>query len=170
MSTSRLQKPRPAALRARRARVDDLDSIEAIETAAFQPRDRFSRSALRRLILSPAAETLVAPQAGRPLGYVAILFRKGARVGRIYSVAVAPDAAGRGFGPALLAAAEGAARRHGANRLRLEVRSSNVAARRLYERAGFAVLDERPGYYDDGEAAVRYQKPLLVAGDRSAHP
>jgi ribosomal-protein-alanine acetyltransferase len=170
MPASRPRKSPDAALQARAARADDLDAIAAVEAAAFDERDRFTRGTLRRIIASPAAQALVVAENDRILGYAAVLFRSGARVARLYTIAVDPKAAGRGVGAALLAAAAKAALRRGADRLRLEVRSSNAAARRLYERAGFTRLDERPGYYDDGEAAVRYEKPLTVAGDRSAHP
>ena len=45
--------------------------------------------------------------------------------------------------------------RRGSSAATLEVRPSNEAARRLYERAGFAPVGARPRYYqDDGEDAL----------------
>jgi ribosomal-protein-alanine N-acetyltransferase len=41
----------------------------------------------------------------------------------------------------------------GADRLFLEVRPSNVAAVRMYERAGFTHVRRRRRYYEDGEDA-----------------
>jgi ribosomal-protein-alanine N-acetyltransferase len=40
-------------------------------------------------------------------------------------------------------------RPEGASRITLEVRDSNIPARKMYEKFGFAVRGVRPGYYDD---------------------
>lgn len=154
----------------RRARREELDAIVAIEAAAFDSRDRFARANLRRLMQSQSAVMLIAEEQGAAAGYAVVLTRRGSEVARLYSIAVAPAAAGRGAGSALLAGAAACAAAGGANRLRLEVRSSNLAARRLYERAGFSQHDEKPGYYGDGETAIRYEMRLGGgnAGGRSA--
>jgi ribosomal-protein-alanine N-acetyltransferase len=65
----------------------------------------------------------------------------------INNLAVVPEARGRGLGTALLLHVLDQGNRLGADRALLEVRESNVAARRLYERLGFAVSGTRPGYY-----------------------
>jgi ribosomal protein S18 acetylase RimI-like enzyme len=61
------------------------------------------------------------------------------RHGHISTIVVLPDAEGRGVGRALLAAAEEWCRAHGYRLLTLHVFEANRAARRLYERAGFAI-------------------------------
>jgi ribosomal-protein-alanine N-acetyltransferase len=60
----------------------------------------------------------------------------------------------------LLTAAERAARRLGADRIRLEVRRDNRPAYALYARAGYAQFGLRPGYYADGMDAARLEKAL----------
>ena len=67
----------------------------------------------------------------------------------INNVAMRPAFRGRGLGTALMhhVLAEGA--RLGALRATLEVRASNVAARRLYERLGFRLLGSRRNYYSN---------------------
>jgi len=154
----------------RRAARRDLGAVAAIESAAFGAGDRFSRASLARLLRSPSAVAFLAEERGEAAGYAIVLMRRGSDIARLYSIAVAPDAAGRGVGAALLAEAAAYAAAGGASRLRLEVRSSNRAARRLYERAGFSTLDEKPGYYGDGETAIRYELRLDGgrAGGRSA--
>lgn len=67
----------------------------------------------------------------------------------INNIALRPAFRGQGMGTALLerVLAEGRARH--ARRATLEVRASNEAARRLYERMGFYVAGVRRGYYSN---------------------
>ena len=65
----------------------------------------------------------------------------------INNLAVAPEHRGAGAGTALLHAVLREGARMGARRATLEVRQSNEAARRLYERLGFSVAGVRRGYY-----------------------
>lgn len=65
----------------------------------------------------------------------------------LLNISVARSAQGRGLGAALLAFLCGRAREGGASQFFLEVRPSNLAARALYERAGFEAIGRRKGYY-----------------------
>ena len=65
----------------------------------------------------------------------------------INNVAVRPRYRGAGMGTAIMHRVFEEARRLGARRATLEVRASNVDARRLYERLGFHVAGVRPHYY-----------------------
>lgn len=65
----------------------------------------------------------------------------------INNLAVAPQYRGAGVGTALLREVMRQGARLGANRATLEVRRSNDAARRLYERLGFFVAGVRQEYY-----------------------
>jgi GNAT superfamily N-acetyltransferase len=90
---------------------------------------------------------LVAVGDGRPAGFVAL--RRDAEldelVGRPVAVmemfAVAEGQRGRGFGAALLAAARNWAARQGTELVEASTWTAAVAARRNYERAGFAMRD-----------------------------
>jgi ribosomal-protein-alanine acetyltransferase len=146
-------------LRIRTATPGDIDALDRIESRSFT-RDRFPRRNLRRVLKSPATLILIAELAGAPAGYAMALFRKGASVARLYSIAVDPDFRGRGLAEKLLAEAARQAAKRGARRLRLEFRPSNSAAQRLYERAGFMLFERKPGYYDDGEDAIRMELTL----------
>ncbi len=63
------------------------------------------------------------------------------------SILVAEGLRGRGIGAGLLAELVARAKDLSVIRLDLEVRASNAAAIRLYERAGFARMGQRRGYY-----------------------
>ena len=65
----------------------------------------------------------------------------------INNVAIRPRYRGHGIGTALMQRVIDEARALGAPRATLEVRASNTAARRLYERLGFYVAGTRRNYY-----------------------
>ncbi len=65
----------------------------------------------------------------------------------INNVAIRPTYRGIGMGTALLRHVLAEGRRLGARRATLEVRASNIGARRLYERLGFYVAGTRRNYY-----------------------
>jgi [ribosomal protein S18]-alanine N-acetyltransferase len=65
----------------------------------------------------------------------------------INNLAVRPELRGRGLGTQLLEAILVEARHLGATSLTLEVRRSNIAAQRLYAKAGFFEHSVRKNYY-----------------------
>ena len=145
----------------RPAEPGDVQGLVRIEDAVF-PTDRLDRRALLRSLRSPTITVLTAVDGGRPLGYALLHRRRGSAIARLASLAVAREVAGRGIGRRLLDAAETSAARDGAERLRLEVRPDNDAARTLYERAGYRRFDVVEEYYSDGTTAWRYEKHLTA--------
>jgi ribosomal-protein-alanine N-acetyltransferase len=79
----------------------------------------------------------------------------------ILNIEVEPHRRRRGIGAALLQAAIRRCRQAGVSRLFLEVRESNYAAIRLYQRAGFERVGRRKGYYQNPvEDAVLFSLTL----------
>lgn len=154
------QPPDRPAVRVRRAQPSDLDELVALEQASFDG-DRLSRAQYRRHLDSDSALVLAAVAVPHQLlGAAVLFFRKGSGTARLYSIASDPAARGRGVGSALLDAAEATARRHRRRLLRLEVRTDNAAAIRLYEQAGYRRGVSLAGYYEDGADGWRYEKVL----------
>lgn len=137
----------------------DLDAVDRIEQASFTS-DRFSRRTLARLLKSPSAAVLIADRGGAAAGFAIVLFRKGARAARLYTIAVDPAARGAGLGESLMRAAMACAIERGCDRLRLEVRDSNAAARNLYSGLGFRIIGRMPAYYSDGADGVKLERRL----------
>jgi ribosomal-protein-alanine N-acetyltransferase len=157
---SKPPKPRPAlAVHIRRATIDDLADLVTLENSAFVV-ERMSERQLRRHLESLSAEILVATRERRLVGAAVVFFRRSSDIARLYSIAVAASERGNGLGEALLARAAHTAHRRGGRRLRLEVRSDNQAAQRLYERLGYRHFDSHSAYYEDGQDAFRYEKRL----------
>ncbi len=67
----------------------------------------------------------------------------------IINVAVHPDYRGKGIGKGLVSFVIETCRGLGLERIFLEVRRSNLIARRLYRKLGFEVIGVRKGYYSD---------------------
>jgi ribosomal-protein-alanine acetyltransferase len=150
-----------APLVIRPASLDDLDALAALEARVFAT-DRLSRRSFRHFLTEDRDELLVADLGGRIAGYALVLFRAGTALGRLYSIAVEPEAAGRGLGRRLLDAAETAAEGRGCLFLRLEVREDNAKAKALYRSAGYRQVARVADYYEDHEPALRLEKRLIA--------
>ncbi len=148
-----------SAPRIRHATPDDIDALLAIENRVFAT-DRISRRSFRTLVSRPTATTLLAENDAGVLGYAMLLYRKGTGLARLYSIAVAPEAAGQGVARMLLERAEAEAIDHDRVLLRLEVREDNERAITLYRRAGYRRIGRHEDYYEDGASALRFEKLL----------
>ncbi|MCC2655506.1 MAG: family N-acetyltransferase [Panacagrimonas sp.] len=145
----------------RAATLADTPAMLALET--LFPSDRMSARSVRRFIASPGARVFVAVRNREVIGNLVLLLRTGSSAARIYSVVVSPDARGLGLGHRLVDAAEREARALGRDRVTLEVRADNAAARALYARRGYVVERELPGFYDDGADGLRLALRLAPA-------
>ena len=98
---------------------------------------------------------------GAPVGQ--LVLHRAADEAEIRSLAVLPEARGRGAASALLEVTLAQAGVRGVRVVHLEVRVGNAAARALYERAGFRVAGRRAGYYPDGEDALLLSRRLAAS-------
>lgn len=80
-----------------------------------------------------------------PIGYAVMLFILDEA--HLLNLSVVHAAQGKGAGGALLSHMRAGARDLGATQFFLEVRPSNVPARRLYEKSGFKSIGRRRAYY-----------------------
>jgi ribosomal-protein-alanine N-acetyltransferase len=91
--------------------------------------------------------------------------RMGADEAEILSIAIDPRHRGRGLSRNLLMTHLGHLAGRGVRSIFLEVEENNTPARRLYERAGFAVVGCREGYYR--QAGGEQLNALLMRRDLS---
>ena len=77
-------------------------------------------------------------------------------------LAVQPKSRQTGIGRAMVAWLEKSCHTAGIQRIRLEVRASNEAARRFYEKLGFGFVGQVAAYYEKREAAVVMGKSLMT--------
>jgi [ribosomal protein S18]-alanine N-acetyltransferase len=142
----------------RRATRADVEALVALERDF--PSDRLSARHFRHLLTRANADVHVAVRRTRMVGNVVLLYRRGNAAARLYSLVVASGERGRGIARTLLRAAEKAARRHGCDTMRLEVRPDNKAALRLYEKSGYRTVRRISGFYEDGTDALRLERAL----------
>ena len=142
----------PVSLRVERMAVGDLDAVQEIERRSF--RTPWPAHAYRtELETNRLATYLVARIDGRVVGYGGMWVM--VDEAHITTFAVDPDFRRRRIGERLLLALIDHARTRNAREATLEVRLSNLPARRLYEKYGFRPVGLRPRYYsDDSEDAL----------------
>lgn len=155
----RPQTPSPAAMSVRVASLSDRPALAALEAASFT-QDRITPRSWQRLLQRQSALVLVAPHDTGIAGALVLLFRNGSRIARIYSIAVASAERGTGIGPALIGWALLVAAARQCRAVRLETRLDNIQAQALFARQGFAVTGRTDGYYQDGTAALRLERPI----------
>ena len=123
----------------------DAAPLAALHAASFP--DPWDAKAITDLLATPGTFAFHAPD-----GFV--MARIAAGEAEILTLAVAPDARGKGLGRALLQAAINQARGDGATTMFLEVGADNPAARALYASLGFTKVGDRKGYYQGRDALV----------------
>lgn len=138
---------------------DDVESLVAIENACFET-DRLSRRSFFNLVRPGSHDLLVIEVNGKLAGYVLNLYRNNTNLARIYSIAVLPEARGRGLAMKLIDAAEQAATTRHCVFVRLEVSVNNAAAIGLYEGAHYKRIGIINSYYEDGSDALRMEKRI----------
>jgi len=144
----------------RPASAADIDALLQIERHCFSS-DRLSRRSFLRLIRHGHASLQIAlTDAGAAAGYALVLYRRGTRLARLYSLAVLPDYRGLGLAQQLLQESELAAREQNCIFMRLEVNVHNDSAIALYRRGGYHPIGTIREYYEDGGDALKMEKPM----------
>jgi len=138
---------------------DDLEPLLRLEKAAFDT-DRLSRRSFRHWISGGKRAFLVATVDGTLAGYILVIYHRGTRLARLYSIATDPRFRGRGIARRLIEAGERAASDSGRFIMRLEVATDNRAAIALYESLGYVTFGSYRDYYDDHGDAARMQKRI----------
>ena len=120
-----------------------LDAVLAIEQVAYE--FPWSRGNFVDSIAAGHVAQMLCDAHGSLHGYLLAL--PGHEEMHLLNLTVAPAEQGRGHAGSMLQWLVTLCRQQGARQLWLEVRESNLRARRVYERFGFAHIANRKGYY-----------------------
>jgi ribosomal-protein-alanine N-acetyltransferase len=140
-------------------RLPDLDAVREIELRSFStPWPAHAYPA--EIETNRLAHYRVARLDGRIVAFAGIWLMLDEA--HVTTFAVHPDFRRRSIGERLLLAMLDVAIANGAREATLEVRLSNVAARKLYEKYGFRPVGLRPRYYSDDneDALIMTTEPL----------
>ncbi|UNQ74247.1 ribosomal protein S18-alanine N-acetyltransferase [Infirmifilum sp. NZ] len=151
----------------REARREDLDEVIRINREVLP--ENYPAFYFEMHLKNFGKAFLVAEMNGKIVGYVMCrveydtLYTNPNKVGKrghIISIAVIPEAQGKGIGTELMTRAlESMKKYYGAEEYYLEVRVSNEIAIRVYKKLGFNVVKVLPKYYLDGEDAYLMARP-----------
>ena len=145
-----------------------LDSLLELEQKSFSS-DLLSRRSMRRFLRSDQSVFLVALHQQLCVGYLLVIFHRGTRLARLYSIAVDPQWRGQGIARQLMISGEEEAQDRGALYFRLEVSNTNDSAIGLYHALGFKEFGLLQDYYDDHSDALRMQKRIRYPDRASVH-
>ncbi|MHB8297072.1 MAG: ribosomal protein S18-alanine N-acetyltransferase [Dermatophilaceae bacterium] len=137
----------------------DIPDLALLEPALFADDAWSEQSWWAELAGRPRRSYVVAEQGGAVVGYAGV--DRGGEVADVMTIAVAPGAQGKGLGTVLMDWLIAEARRGGAEHLMLEVRADNVAAQRLYSKAGFVVTTVRRRYYQPADVDAQIMRLTL---------
>lgn len=135
--------------------------VTALGEACFS--EPWSEEAVCGELSNPHGRIFVCCEDGAFLGYASIAFVLDE--GSINNIAVFPEYRRRGAGDSLLWFLDEEAERLGLSFFTLEVRASNEAAQRLYEKHGYRVVGRRRSFYrKPAEDAVLMTKYYRTEG------
>ena len=145
----------------RRLTYADLPQVIAIERRAFPAPWSLAMFVLE--LSKPAGICLAAVEGKTVVGY--LICSRYDTVWHVMNIAVDPELQHRGIGSAMLTQLLAEVGDDGA-RYTLEVRQSNTAAVRLYERFGFRAAGLRRRYYQDNgeDALIMWRTPATLQG------
>jgi ribosomal-protein-alanine N-acetyltransferase len=124
---------------------------------------RWTEKRVGASIRAADANVLVARMDNRIVGFA--IMRYGEDDAHLDLLAVASAYQRLGVARQLLSWLEKCAVVAGTFKVELEVRANNEGARRFYERMGYRVIAEAPGYYQGVEAALRMGRDLRKQSD-----
>jgi ribosomal protein S18 acetylase RimI-like enzyme len=150
----------PALIKIRKAKVGDIPQLIEVENACFDY-DQLSRRNFHWMIKKAHSIFMVLEYKSKLIGYGLVLINRGTSLARLYSICTLSEYQGFGLASKLISCLEKkAADDEDCAYLRLEVKENNKSAIKLYEKLGYVKFTEKDDYYDDGKAALCYEKRI----------
>lgn len=130
--------------------VSQIDECWRLDQRCFVDGEAYSRDTFEYLLTAPESVSYrVVMQNGLMAGFVIGLLEPD-HTGHITTIGIAPEHRRRRLASCLMEMIEAGFRRRHVRIVRLEVRSSNVSAQKLYSSLGYSVTQRLPKYYSNG--------------------
>ena len=141
----------------RALKIEDAAAVAELEHQSYP--DAWSEKGVMETIQNPNTLCLAAEKSGKVLGY--LLVYKAADEAEIARITTAKEARRQGIATILLNELQKYSKKNKIERILLDVRENNKAARAFYEKYGFTVDGVRPGFYENPrEDAVLMSRPV----------
>ena len=138
------------------ANLKDLGALRILEKECFG-RDAWPLIDLIGVLSFPGIIRIKAVVNNVMVGFVAGEVHQDDKLGWITTIGVSPAYRQQGIATGLLNAVE---RDLNMNRIRLSVRKSNTPAIKMYQKYGYSQVGQWPGYYEDREDALIFEKKI----------
>jgi ribosomal-protein-alanine acetyltransferase len=150
------------AMVVQRASVADLNTLYMIEQRCFT-KEAWSKKQIATFLEASDSVSLTVRENSEIVGFVIGLMNQfdGMKIGHIVTIDVLPNYRRRGVGLTLLGSIEQEFINMGVKVCYLEVREDNLAAIRLYRKAGYVEFERLENYYSRDRHGVRLEKTLL---------
>ena len=134
-----------------RMTINDLNACWALDHRCFEDGEAYDRETFRYLLSSPYSVSYkIISSRGVMLGFIVGLIERDG-TGHVIAVGVAPECRRNGYGRWLMQQVEDGFRAQNVRTMRLEVRTTNRGAQRLYMELGYIIVERMPHYYSNGD-------------------
>ncbi|MGH9883174.1 MAG: GNAT family N-acetyltransferase, partial [Pyrinomonadaceae bacterium] len=140
--------------------ISQLDECWRLDQRCFVDGEAYSRETFDYLLTAPESVSYRAVTSGGVMVGFVIGLVEPDHTGHVTTVGVAPEHRRKQLAKRLMAEVEMGFRRRNVRLVRLEVRSLNAAAQKLYESLGYSVTQRLPKYYSNGGDGLLMLKSL----------
>ena len=140
--------------------ISHLDECWRLDQRCFVDGEAYSRETFEYLLTAPEAVAYRAATASGAMAGFVIGLVEPDHTGHITTVGVAPEHRRRQLANRLMAEVERGFKQRQVRLVRLEVRSLNIPAQKLYQRLGYSVTQRLPKYYSNGGDGLLMLKSL----------
>src|SRR5215207_2105772 len=140
--------------------ISQLDECWRLDQRCFIDGEAYSRETFDYLLTAPESVSFRAVTSGGVMAGFVIGLVEPDRTGHVTTVGVAPEHRRRNLAKRLMNEVEEAFRKRNVRLVRLEVRTLNAAAQKLYESLGYSITQRLPKYYSNGGDGLLMLKSL----------
>ncbi len=140
--------------------ISHLDECWRLDQRCFVDGEAYSRETFEYLLTAPESVSYRATTTNGTMAGFVIGLVEPDHTGHITTVGVAPEHRRRQLGQRLMSEVEKGFKKRNVRIVRLEVRSLNIPAQRLYQHLGYAITQRLPKYYSNGGDGLLMLKSL----------